>query len=103
MGFVSVDLDDTMGKTTYTGKAMNPFLTLILSNLIDYIAKNAESFILQLKDKFLKTEDPEIQAAINDVGFEPNENNLNKLHDVLLAKGHKPDELAKVLINNAQV
>lgn len=82
---------------------MSPFVQLILVKLIDFIAKNAEKYILELKDKFLKGEDPELSAAINEVGFEPNEENLNKLNAILVAKGYGSDELAKTLINSAQV
>lgn len=93
-----------MGKTTYSRRTnMSPFVQLILVKLIDFIAKNAEKYILELKDKFLKTEDPEIAQAIQEVGFEPSEDNLNKLNAILVAKGYGQDELATTLINSAQV
>lgn len=93
-----------MAKTTYQRRAnMSPFVQLILTKLIDYIAKNAEEYILKLKDHFLKTEDPEIAQAIQEVGFEPSEDNLAKLNNILVAKGYGSDELVKTLINSAQV
>jgi len=83
---------------------MAPIVTLILSKILDYLADHADEIIQKIKDQFLSArEDPEVVAALQEFGYAPNEETLNKLHDTLEAKGEDPKQLAKILVNETTV
>lgn len=82
---------------------MAPIITLIIGKLLDYLADNADEIIQKIKDQFLSAKDPEVAAAIQEFGYEPNEESLTKLNDCLAAKGEDVGQLAKILINSATV
>lgn len=83
---------------------MAPIVTLILSKILDYLADHADEIIQKIKDQFLSArEDPEVIAAVQELGFDPSQENLTKLHDTLAAKGEDTEKLAKILVNETTV
>lgn len=83
---------------------MAPIVTLILGKILDYLADHADEIIQKIKDQFLSArEDPEVVAAVQELGYDPSEENLTKLTDALAAKGEDTDKLAKILVNETTV
>lgn len=83
---------------------MAPIVVLILGKILDYLADHADEIVQAIKDQFLIAEtDPDVRAAVQELGYAPNEENLTKLHDVLKEKGEDTEKLAKILVNKTIV
>lgn len=83
---------------------MAPILTLIIGKILDYIADNADEIIQKIKDQFLSArEDPEVVAALQNFGYDPNQETLNSLTTILENKKEDVGQLAKILVNSATV
>jgi len=83
---------------------MAPIVTLILSKILDYLADHADEIIQKIKEQFLSTrEDPEVVAAVQELGYSPTQENLTKLNDCLAAKGEDVGQLAKILVNETTI
>ena len=83
---------------------MSPLLSIILVKLLDYIGEHATEIIDAIKKEFDLTEsDVGISNALQELGYSPTEDNLNKVHDLLVQKNEDPNKLANVLINNATI
>ena len=77
-----------------------PIVTLIISRIIDYIANNPDEIISAVKEQFPSLADNSgFQVALQELGYDPTEDKLNVLHDMLDAKGENPAFLAQVLVN----
>ncbi|MBL0320540.1 MAG: hypothetical protein IPP74_14790 [Alphaproteobacteria bacterium] len=83
---------------------MPPYVLVILNLILDYIANNADEIVKAIKDKFLTSKTvPAVVSAIQEFGYAPSGENLEKLHTVLKENGEDADQLAKILINSATV
>lgn len=83
---------------------MSPLLALILGKVLDYVADHADEIIEAIKNQFSEVkDDPEIKVALQDLGYEPNEEKLNKLNDLLEAKGQDTKQLASILVTKTIV
>lgn len=83
---------------------MAPIIAIILGKLLDYVAAHSDEIVDAIKNKFhIAKTDPEVQAAVQEFGYEPNEKSLDNLHGVLKAKGEDSEQLATLLINQATV
>lgn len=83
---------------------MAPIFSVILGTILEFLADNAADVIRAIKKEYFDYDnDAEVQVAINEFGYEPNEANLTKLNDLLVSKGAAPEKLAKVIVNTAQV
>ena len=79
---------------------MAPIVILMLARILSYITENAEEVAAAIKERFpIANTDPEVSNLIQELGYEPTEDKLNSLHDVLKAKGENPAELAALLVN----
>ena len=77
---------------------------IILQKLLEYLVDNADEILEKIKGSFVTARmDTEVIDAVNDFGYQPTEESLTKLHEVLEAKGEDTQQLAKILINNAHV
>ena len=81
---------------------MAPIVALILGKILDYLADHADEVIRVIKEQFLNA-DEEVHVAINTLGADPSADNLNKLQEVLEAKGEDVSKLASVLVNQTTV
>lgn len=81
---------------------MAPIVALILGKILDYLADHADEVIRVIKEQFLNA-DEEVHVAINTLGADPSPDNLNKLQEVLEAKGEDVSKLASVLVNQTTV
>lgn len=83
---------------------MAPIVTLILGKILDYLADHADEIIAKIKEQFLSArEDPEVVAAVQELGYDPSEENLTKLTETLKAKGEDTEQLAKILVNETTI
>lgn len=83
---------------------MTPIVVLILGKILDYLAEHADEIIQAIKDQFSIVEtDPEVRAAVQELGYAPTEENLTKVHNLLEKKGEDVGELAKILVNRTVV
>lgn len=81
-----------------------PIVVLILGKVLDYIAENADEIVDAIKDEFLTAKtDTEVQAAIQEFGYAPDEESLGKLHDLLEKKGEDVEKLASILVTKTIV
>lgn len=80
-----------------------PFLTILFSKLLDYLADNSDEIVKALKDLLLKEHDQEIANAINDLGFEPNEDTLSRLYNVVEKKKKNTEDFASLLLTKAKI
>lgn len=83
--------------------SMSPIVALIISKVLDYLSAHADEIIEAIKDKFLSAKEPDVQAALQNLGYEPNEANLIHLSNLLEAKGEDPAHLAAILVNKTLV
>lgn len=91
-------------KTTTLKETMAPIFILILGKILDFFAAHADEMVAAIKEKFLSANtDPEVIAAVQNLGFDPNETNLDKLHGLLKAKGEDADQLASLLVSKTVV
>lgn len=78
---------------------MAPIVALILGKILDYLADHADEIIDAIKNQFLSAKnDPEVRAAVQELGYAPTEENLTKLNDLLEAKGEDTGKLASILV-----
>lgn len=84
---------------------MAPIVTLILSKVLDYLAAHADEIVAALKAEFLSGENPDadINAAVQELGYEPTAERLEKLHEILVDKKQDPDRLASILVTKTVV
>lgn len=82
---------------------MAPIVALIVGKILDYLADHASELIQMIKDLFPDLSgDNEIQAAIQELGYAPTEENLVKLSAALEAKGQDTSRLASLLVNESE-
>lgn len=83
---------------------MAPIVTLILAKVLDYLADHADEIIQAIKERFLiANTDPHIQSALQELGYNPTAENLDKVHDLLKSKGQDVGDLAKILVNKTVI
>lgn len=82
---------------------MSPFVTLLLSELLNFIGRNADTIIAEIKERFLDDSDIELRNSIQEFGYSPDEPGLNMLSEKLKIRGHEPEELVKLLVNKFEV
>lgn len=83
---------------------MAPLLAVILGKLLDYVAEHADDIVEAIKKQFeIKDSDTSMLNALKELGYAPTEENLNKVHDLLVASGKDGSKLADVLINETTV
>jgi hypothetical protein len=84
--------------------ALPVLVQLLLNFLLSYLAENADAIIDKIKSEYLGLkDDAEVQGAIQEIGYNPTEESLNKLHDLVQARGEDPAKIAKVLLNETTV
>ena len=83
---------------------MSPLLAMILGKVLDYLADHSDEIIDAIKEQFSDVKnDPEIKVALQDLGYEPNEDKLNRLNELLEAKGQDTQQLASLLVTRTIV
>lgn len=82
---------------------MGPVLVLILSKVLDFVSNNADEIVKAIKEEFGITEEHIENSLLNDFVYEPSEEKLNKLYEVLKGKNKDADKLASILINKTEV
>lgn len=83
---------------------MAPIFALLLGKVLEYLADNAEEIVEKIQEQFSSVkDDPEVKTSLQEFGFDPTEETLANLHDVLESKGEDPQKLASVILNNANV
>lgn len=84
--------------------ALPPFVALIVSKLLDYVGEHSTEIVSAIKKEFHLTEaDTGLHNALQELGYAPTEENLGKVHDLLVEKNKDPGKLANVLINNTTI
>lgn len=79
-------------------------VSLILSKILDYVADHIDEIIDAIKDQFdIFETDPEVKQAVQELGYSPCKENLDKLSNLLEKKGEDPAKLAAILLNKTQV
>lgn len=82
----------------------NDILSLILSKILDYVAEHVDDIIDAIKEQFdLVDKDPEVKQAVQELGYSPCHENLEKLSNLLKDKGEDPAKLAAILVGKTQV
>ena len=83
---------------------MAPIVALLLGKVLEYLADNAEEIVEKIREQFSGVkDDPEVVASLQKFGFDPTEETLTSLNDVLESKGEDTQKLASVILNNANV
>lgn len=83
---------------------MAPIVALILGKILDYLGDHVDEVINAIKEQFLSvSKDPNLMNAVQELGYSPTEENLNKVHDILKVNGEDTDKLAKILVNATEV
>ena len=83
---------------------MAPIVTLLLAKVLDYLAEHSGEIIKAIKERFvIANTDPHIKTALQELGYNPNAENLDKVHDLLLAHNEDVGDLAKILINKTNI
>jgi len=83
---------------------MAPIFALLLGKVLEYLADNAEEIVEKIREQFSGVkDDPEVKTSLQEFGFDPTEETLTNLNDVLESKGEDTQKLARVILNNANV
>jgi hypothetical protein len=86
-------------------RAVMPYIVnLIIGSILDYLANHADEIIRAIKETFsIADTDPEVRQAVQEIGYSPTQENLEKLSSLLEKKGEDPSKLAAILVNKTQV
>lgn len=82
---------------------MSPMIALLLGKILEYLADHVDDVVDLIKKEFLSAQsDPVVKTAVQEFAYNPDEDTLKNLHDVLVEKGEDPDKLAKIIVNSAE-
>lgn len=90
-------------KTSSAEAGLNPFITIVIGKILDYVLENADEVVEAIRDQIGCKDDPEVKDTMSEFSYDPSPDNLLKLHNLLEKKGEDPEKLASLLVSKTVV